>query len=88
MFANPKFSGACAALIGVALGAMTTGTWAVSADVAKKCAALTAKAYPPRVIGNPAAGSAKGTGAAEQQYYQKCLAHGGNVDGSTDQQGK
>jgi len=32
-------------------------------EVAKKCDALTAKAFPPRAIGNPAAGSAKGTGA-------------------------
>lgn len=33
---------------------------AITAEVAKKCSALTAKAYPPRVVGNPAGGSKMG----------------------------
>jgi hypothetical protein len=43
---------------------------------------LTAKAYPPRVIGNPAAGSAKGRGRIQQQYFNKCVANGGKMDDS------
>jgi hypothetical protein len=41
------------------LVAAADSAFAVSVEVAKKCEALTAKAYPPREIGNPAAGSAK-----------------------------
>jgi hypothetical protein len=68
-----------AGLICLALGLTTNGASAVTAEVARKCAALTAKAYPPRVIGNPAAGSAKGTGLAEQDYFKRCVANGGNT---------
>jgi hypothetical protein len=56
-----------------------SGASAVTAEVAKKCAALTAKGFPPRVIGNPAAGSQKGSGRAEQKYFNKCVAHGGRI---------
>jgi hypothetical protein len=52
---------------------------ALTAKVAKKCDALTAKAFPPRVVGNPAAGSAKGTARSEQSYFNKCVAKGGNM---------
>lgn len=80
MAANLKFSTALVALIWIGLVTMTNGASAVTVEVARKCAALTAKAYPPRVIGNPAAGSATGTGAAERSYNQKCVANGGNMD--------
>ena len=36
--------------------------------------------FPPRVIGNPGAGSAKGSGLAEQAYFKKCMASGGKVE--------
>ncbi|WP_257195719.1 MULTISPECIES: hypothetical protein [unclassified Bradyrhizobium] len=39
-----------------------------------------AKAYPPRQIGNPAAGSLKGTAKDKREYYQKCVANNGKVD--------
>jgi hypothetical protein len=68
--------------VGAAIGNASAAT---TAEVAKKCAALTAKAFPPRVAGNPAAGSAKGTGQAEQSYFSKCVASGGNVDESDSQ---
>jgi hypothetical protein len=56
---------------------------AVTLEVAKKCDALVAKAFPPRVIGNPAAGSSKGTAEAQREYFKKCLANGGNMDNSS-----
>ena len=62
MGANLKFLTALAVLIWIGLGLMTIGASAETVEVARKCDALTAKAYPPRVIGNPAAGSAYGTG--------------------------
>jgi hypothetical protein len=53
---------------------------AVTVEVAKKCAALTAKAFPSRVSGNPAAGLVKGTGQSQKSYFNNCVANGGNVD--------
>jgi hypothetical protein len=80
MVITANFRSACAALICVAVGAMTSGASAETVEVARKCAALVQQAYPPREPGNPAAGSAKGTGQAEQDYFRKCVANGGNMD--------
>jgi hypothetical protein len=80
VFANLKSSSALLVLFGIAVGSMTTSASAVTVEVAKKCDTLTAKAYPPREIGNPAAGSAKGSSQAERDYFSKCVANGGNVD--------
>lgn len=57
-----------------------TGASAITAEVAKKCESLTAKAFPPRQIGNPAAGSAKGTARDQRAYFNKCVDAGGKVD--------
>jgi len=77
---NLKFVVVLIALICFALGASSDRASAVTAEVAKKCQALTAKAFPPREPGNPAAGSAKGTGPAQREYFSKCVANGGKVD--------
>nr|AWL99635.1 hypothetical protein CIT40_06050 [Bradyrhizobium amphicarpaeae] len=53
---------------------------AITAEVARACDAAVAKAYPPRQIGNPAAGSTKGTAKDQRAYYQKCVANDGKVD--------
>ena len=79
MAANVKFLTALVALTWIGFGTMTIGASAETVEVARKCDALTAKAYPPRVIGNPAAGSAYGTGLSEHNYYQKCVANGGSM---------
>jgi hypothetical protein len=50
---------------------------ATTAEVAKKCQALTNAKFPPRVPGNPAAGSAKGSGLEQQDYFKACVANGG-----------
>ncbi|WP_245476837.1 hypothetical protein [Bradyrhizobium sp. Leo170] len=39
-----------------------------------------AKTFPPRQIGNPAAGSAKGTGKDQREFFNKCVANGGKMD--------
>ena len=67
-------------MIFCAVGPMATGGSAVTAEVAKKCEVLTAKAFPPRVVGNPAAGSAKGSGRDQRAYFNKCVENGGKVD--------
>jgi predicted extracellular nuclease len=55
---------------------------AITADVAKKCRDSTNKAYPPRVPGNPAAGHLNGTSKNVENYFNKCVANGGNVPDS------
>jgi hypothetical protein len=57
-----------AALLSVATEPLTSGASAITAELGKRCEALTAKAFPPRVIGNPAAGSAKGSGKDPQGH--------------------
>jgi hypothetical protein len=79
MLANLKSRSALAALVCIAVGTSASSASAATADVAKKCGALTAKAYPSRVPGNPAAGIAKGTGPDERKYFSDCVAHGGNI---------
>ena len=68
------------ALLFVTAGSMTSGASAITVELAKKCEALTAKAFPPRVIGNPAAGSARGSGKDAQAYFNQCVKNGGKVD--------
>lgn len=53
---------------------------AITAELAKKCQTLTAAAFPPRVIGNPAAGSAKGSGKDAQAFFSTCIKNDGSVD--------
>jgi hypothetical protein len=76
MFANVKFWSTLVAVVCIAVAPMTDRALAVTVEVAKKCAALTAKEYPPREVGNPAAGTANGTGKSEQTYFRKCVANG------------
>lgn len=67
----------------LAAAALIVALWASSApaitvEVARKCDAALAKAFPPRLPGNPAAGSAKGSGRDEIAFYKQCVANGGN----------
>jgi hypothetical protein len=67
---------ACALALFASFGSSSAA--AITAEVAKKCNAMRAKAFPPRQPGNPAAGSAQGSGSDEQAYFKKCIANGGN----------
>ena len=80
MFAQVKFESALVGLVCIAIACMNGRASAVTAEGARKCAALTAKAYPPQVPGNPAAGLAKGTVQSKRDYFNKCVANGGNMD--------
>jgi hypothetical protein len=82
VLARIKFTPALATAICLAAAVITASAQADSVEIAKKCSALMAKAFPPREPGNPAAGSAKGTGLDEQAYFKKCVANGGKVDDS------
>jgi hypothetical protein len=63
--------------------AHTNDASAITVEVARKCQALTSKAFPRREPGNPAAGSAKGSGLDQQIYFQRCVANGGRVDNAS-----
>ena len=60
--------------------------FAITAEVAKKCSALSSKAFPPRVVGNPAAGVQNGTFQDFRNYFNKCVANGGNPPEETNKQ--
>jgi hypothetical protein len=62
-------------------------TLAITAEVAKKCSALTEKAFPLRVPGNPAAGRTNGTAQDFREYFNKCVASEGNVGEQVPEQG-
>jgi hypothetical protein len=79
MFAKMKFAPGLAGLICIAVASTTNNASAVSEEIARKCSALTAKAFPAREIGNPAAGSAKGTATEQRNYFRRCLAKQGNI---------
>jgi hypothetical protein len=53
---------------------LSTTALAITVEVARKCGTAAAKAFPPRVPGNPAAGSAAGSGSDQRAYYNKCVA--------------
>jgi hypothetical protein len=78
LFGSVSLALTCAAVL-----AQTNDASAVTVEVARKCQALTSKAFPPREPGNPAAGSAKGSGLDQQSYFKKCVANGGRADDAT-----
>jgi hypothetical protein len=73
---------AVSVLVCLFFGSAPSPASAVSAEVARKCTALMAKQFPPREPGNPAAGSAKGSGRDQRAFFNKCGANGGKVDDS------
>jgi hypothetical protein len=79
MFINLKLA-AFVALVCINHVSMTKTALAISAELAKTCQALTAKAFPPRIVGNPASGSAKGSGLDQRAYYKKCVEKNGKID--------
>jgi hypothetical protein len=76
------------ALFFIASISIMNGASSVTVELAKKCGALTHKAFPPRVIGNPAAGSAKGSGKEAQAYFNTCVKNGGKVDDADPKEAK
>jgi len=86
MSSKLKYGVILVALIWLAFPLMTRGALAITAEMAKKCRALTDKAYPLRVPGNPAAGRLNGSGRDATAYFNKCVANGGNMEESTKEQ--
>lgn len=70
----------------VLLVAGSQGATAITAEVARACNELVAKAFPPRQVGNPAAGSTKGGAREQRDFFNKCVANGGKMDAESPQQ--
>jgi hypothetical protein len=70
--------GLVAVLLSAAAG--TGPVSAIAVEVARACETAAAKAFPPRQIGNPAAGSSKGTAKERLEYFRKCVANNGKPD--------
>ena len=79
MFARLKLCLTRFALVCIAIGLITGSASAITVELAKKCNALVATAFPPRMPGNPAAGSAKGSGKQMQDYFRKCVENEGKM---------
>jgi hypothetical protein len=88
MFARPGFEQTAFALLIAAAALAPTSASAITVEVAKKCNGLMAKEFPPRQPGNPAAGSAKGSSQVQREYYNKCVANGGNMDATPEKSPK
>lgn len=87
MLQKLRYATALVALICIVGGMMTSGSSALTVDVARKCQTLIAKAYPPLVPGNPAAGRKNGTAQVVRAYFNKCVANGGNIEEQAPQDG-
>ncbi|WP_239621737.1 hypothetical protein [Bradyrhizobium sp. I71] len=80
MYARTRFGAAMLVAAGLAVVLVPEPASAIDAQLARTCKALTTKQFPPREPGNPAAGSAKGSGRDQQAYFNKCVANNGKVD--------
>ena len=75
-----KVKGGLFTLLLSAVALTPSGASAITAELAKQCNVLLGKQFPPREAGNPAAGSVKGNGQAERDYFKKCVANNGKMD--------
>src|SRR5579859_775189 len=78
MITKQQYGSALSLSVWIAMGFMNSGASAITAELAKRCQLLTAKAYPSKQVGNPAASAT--TGPAARAYFSKCVANKGNVD--------
>lgn len=88
MPAKLRYPATLIAAIGVACSLAAPSASAITAEVAKKCGALADKAFPLRVAGNPAAGRKNGTSTDFRDYFNKCVANGGNAPDAGQDTGK
>jgi hypothetical protein len=79
MLTKLRYDTALLALVFLAHLPTTQGAIAITVELARKCGALTDKAYPLRVPGNPAAGREHGTAKDVRDYFNKCVANRGNI---------
>jgi hypothetical protein len=71
---------AYAATTACLIGVVTPPAAAIDATLAKQCNGMLAKAFPPAVPGNPAAGSKNGDATQQRAYFKKCIDNNGKMD--------
>jgi hypothetical protein len=59
----------------ILIGVAEQRAGAITAELAKKCRAMALKAHPYQMVGEKGHGSA----AAERDYFNQCVARGGNM---------
>jgi hypothetical protein len=79
MLTKLRYGIALLALVCLAHLLTTQSAMAITVELAKKCGALTDRAYPLRVPGNPAAGRDHGTAKDVRDYFNKCVANSDNM---------
>ena len=84
MFVDFKIHFGASFIVVALIALQPTHAHAITVEVAKKCNLLTDKQFPPRQAGNPAAGSSEGSAKEQREFFQKCVANGGNVDSATE----
>ena len=81
MLAKMTCGAALTALICLAdLGVATSAT-AIPAWLARKCSARANQAYPLSASHNPASGREHGSSQAVRNYFNRCVANGGKMEG-------
>jgi len=88
MIRDHKFRMILLAVLLATTAFLPTRASAITLEVARKCNALLAKQFPPREPANPAAGSAKGSGQQERDFFKKCVENDGKMDGTADKSDK
>jgi hypothetical protein len=73
-------------LICLAHVSTTQNATAIALELARKCGGLADKAFPLRVPGNPAAGRERGTAKEARDYFNRCVANGGNIEEQSPQE--
>jgi hypothetical protein len=80
-----KLSSIALALVCLAQLPTTRSATAITVELAKKCGEMTDKAFPLRVPGKPAAGREHGTPKELHDYFNKCVAKRGDMDGQSSE---
>jgi hypothetical protein len=81
MLAKMTYGAALTALICLADPGVATSATAVPADLARKCSARANRAYPLSASHNPASGRKHGSSQAVRDYFNRCVASGGKMNG-------
>jgi hypothetical protein len=81
MLAKMTYGAALIALICLADEGVATSATAIPAELARKCSSLANQAYPLRKSHNPASGRKHGSAQAIRDYFNRCVASGGKMNG-------
>lgn len=84
MMKGAKIAAVLAVSVATFMGALQKPAAAITVELAKKCRAMMLKAHPYKLPGV----QGPGTAAAERDYYNQCIARGGNMPDDSSSGGK